>query len=50
MAKAEEMAWAPFHMLTLVTCLLSPEGAGMEGGGNSLKRQSLLIIYKFRHY
>lgn len=45
--KSRRNGMGSFSYAYLVTCLLTPEGAGMEGGGNSLKRQSLLIIYKF---
>lgn len=38
-----------FSYAYLGTCLLTSEGAGVEFGGNSLKRQGL-FIYKFRHY
>lgn len=37
-----------FSYADLVTCLLTSEGTGVEGGGHSLKRG--LFLYKFRHY
>lgn len=47
--KSRKNDMGSFSYAYLVTCLLTSGGAGVEGGGNSLKRQGL-FIYKFRHY